>query len=104
MQTSEPTTLYVPPTPQDQPQSPTQVVALLAAIIPIVVGIAWLMLLLRRRARLRPEEHAFRSLASRMRLGRSQVIAVRRCARDTHREPIDVLMDEQLLHRVLRVD
>lgn len=104
MQMSEPTILHIPQQPQDNTQSPTQTIALLAAIIPIMIGIAWFAILLRRKAKLRPEEHAFRSLARRMRLGRAQVIAIRRCARDSRREPIDVLMDEQMLHRVLMMD
>lgn len=104
MQTSEPTTLHVPQPPQDHTPAATQSIALLAAIIPIAIGLVWFAILLKRRAKLRPEEHAFRALARRMRLGRSQVVAVRRCARDTRREPIDVLMDEQMLHRVLVVE
>ncbi len=101
MQTQEPTTLYVP-----APTTPTRDAGLSplawgAAIVPVLVGIVWLALLAKKRSAMPPEEHAFRSLSRRMRLQRAQVAAIRRCARESRCEPVQVLMDESLLSRAL---
>jgi hypothetical protein len=104
MQMQEPTTLHIPVQGPIEPQAPILPVAWVASILPIVVGLVWLLALARRRAKVNPEEHAFRSLSRRMRLRRHQVTAVRACALNTRTQPIDVLLNERLLQQALHMD
>ena len=71
-------------------------------IVPIVVGVVFLVMHLRRVRRMRPEEHAFRSLSRRLRLHRDQVQLIRVYAQGVGRcEPIEVLMNEQMLAQAI---
>jgi uncharacterized protein HemY len=71
-------------------------------LVPIVVALVLLAIRVRRVQRMRPEEHAFRSLSRRLRLHRDQVRAVRAYAQGVARcEPIEVLMNEQMFAQAM---
>lgn len=103
MSPDAPTTLHIPGQEPDVPAGAFVLGgAWLLVAFPLVCGLVWFLVLANRRRRVRPEEHAFFALCKRMRLRRGQVAAVRRYAERVARcEPIEVLMNEQMLAQAI---
>jgi flagellar biogenesis protein FliO len=99
MSPDAPTTLHVPT--QEPPvtaQPLLSVGAWVLVVIPILIAFLWVLARLNRSRHRRPEDHAFFALAKRLGLHRDQVQAVRAYAqRVANCEPIEVLMNEQML-------
>lgn len=72
------------------------------AVVVIAIGLGWFGLRAVRDRGVHPDEHAFRSLARRLKLKRSEIDAVRTFARAMDgRKPIEVLMNQHLLEQAI---
>lgn len=103
MQGDGPTTLHTPEPAGPAPYAQGTIgFAWLAAVLPVVVIIVWLVRRAHRDAQQHPEEHAFRSLAKRLRLRPAQVEQIRRYAREVAGcKPIEVLMHDGMLDQAM---
>ena len=71
-------------------------------LLPVLALCIWAWFTRQRHWREHPKEHAFRALARRMKLRRSEVEAIRVYAHGaTHCSPITVLMDSKKLQEAL---
>ena len=98
-----PSELYIPGTSDASAASsdPSQWIAYIAMVV-ITIGLGWFAFHVIRNRGVHPDEHAFRSLARRLRLNRSEIDAVRTFARTSNgRKPIEVLMNQSLLEQAI---
>lgn len=73
-----------------------------AVLVPVLIALAWIMIIRQRQAHRSPSEHAFIALAKRMGLRTTQVRAVRRYAQEVAQvAPIAVLMNEGMRQTAL---